>query len=107
MAKDFTATISGNSERAEVWRQILGTETVNIKSPFPSVANLPGKPTAKVYELDINLLSDEQRERLVNHISSQFNLSIADVSRDLNEMGCPLLAEDLTITVHNPQKWFS
>lgn len=107
MGKDFTATISGNSERAETWRQIMGTETINIKSPIPSYANLPGKPNAMIYELDLGLLTDEQRAKLVSHISDKFNISITDVSRDLDEIGCPVLAEDVTIAVHNPQKWFS
>lgn len=106
MGKDFTATISGNSDRAETWRKILGTETIYIKSPIRSFANLPGKPNTAIYELDLDLLTDDQRERLVSHLSARFDISITDVARDLDVIGCPILADDVIVTIHNPQRWF-
>ena len=107
MGKDFTATISGNSERAETWRWVLGTETICIKSPYPAYANLPGKPNVGIYELDLSLLTDDQRERLIRYISEKFDIPLIDVANDLDEIGCPVLTEDVRITIHNPQKWFA
>lgn len=105
MAKDFTATISGKSERAESWRQVYGSETINIKSPIPTFANLPGIGDTQIYELDLDLLTTEQRAKLVNYIATKFDIPVAEVDRDLNILGCPILAEDITVTIHNPLKW--
>ena len=107
MASDFEAKIRGNSERAETWRRILGSETVNIKSPIPSVASLPGKGETTIYELDIKLLTAEQRQRLVAHLAERFGYTPHDVDRDLDDIGCPILNEDISVIIHNPQKWFT
>ena len=105
MGKDFTATITGDSEWAEMWRRVHGCDTVYLKSFIPGFADLPGKPDTLIYELDVALLTDEQRQRLVQHIADTFGLDMAEVDRDLDIIGCPVLAEDLTVTVHNPQRW--
>lgn len=106
MPEDFTATISSTSQRAETWRQILGTRTINLKSFLPTYANLPEKPNAKIYELDLILLTTEQRQRLIIYLSKKFNFTKAYVERNLDALGCPILAEDVVMTVRNPQKWF-
>lgn len=106
MGKDFTATIVKKGERADEWQEILGSTTINIKSPLPSYANLPGKPKELIYELDLALLTAGQRYRLVTHLSTKFNMWADEVEAHLDRVGCPILAEDVTITVHNPQRWF-
>lgn len=105
MAKDFTATISETSERAETWRQVLGTRTIYLKSFIPVFFDLPGKPCTKSYELDLPLLTAEQRQRLVVYISDKFSFEKGYVEHNLDIVGCPILAEDVTVTANNPQKW--
>lgn len=106
MPKDFTATISSTSERAETWRQVLGTRTIYLKSFIPVSFDLPGKPCTKSYELDLTLLTTEQRQRLIDYICNKFNFKKGYVDYNLDVVGCPILAEDVTVTVKNPQKWF-
>jgi len=106
MGNDFEATIRGDSERAATWREVLGTETVKIKSPFPVAVSLPGDIKTTAYQVDLRLLTAEQRARLVTHLAERFGYTAHDVDRDLDEIGCPILAEDVTLTVHNPQRWF-
>ena len=106
MSKNFTATISEKSERAEMWLSILGARTIPIRSPIPTKANLPGKPGASIYEMDIESLTGEQREKLIDHLAKRFGVPRAEVAHDLDEIGCPILAEDIIVTIQNPQKWF-
>jgi len=106
MTKDFTATISEKSERAEMWQTVLGDKTIPIRSPIPTKANLPGKPAASIYEMDIESLTGEQREKLIDYLAERFGIPKAEVAHDLDEVGCPILAEDIIVTIQNPQKWF-
>lgn len=106
MSNDFEAIIRGDSERAATWRAVLGTETVKIKSPLPVAVSLPGDIKTTAYQVDICLLTAEQRQRLVAHLAARFGYTVHDVDRDLDDIGCPILADDVVVTVHNPQRWF-
>lgn len=103
--KDFTARISEDSERAGTWLEVMGTGKVYLKSPFPTLASLPGNPNRLIYELDLIMLNNAQRTKLIRYISKRFNIPTADVARDLDILGCPILSEDVTVSVANPQKW--
>lgn len=106
MSKDFVAHLTGDGERVAAWRSIFGDSQIYIRSPFSVLANLPGIGEAAIYELDLELLTAEQRQRLVNHIANKFNVPADEVERDLDTVGCPILAEDVFVAVHNPQRWF-
>lgn len=102
--KDFTAKISEDSERAKTWQEVMGTDKVYLKSPLPALASLPGTSKRLIYELDLIMLNDTQRKNLIRYISKKFNIPTADVARDLDILGCPVLVEDVTVSVQNPQK---
>ena len=105
MGKDFTVTIH-NLEREAEWREVLGTATVHVNLPFPHGGDLPGRPGAVMYELDVALLTPEQKRRLIEHLSQKFGEPRDFVARMIEgEHGVPILAEDCTLTVHNPQRW--
>ena len=105
MSKDFTVTIT-DPERAAEWQAVLGTTTVHVQSPIPTCANLPGKPGALVYFLDLDFLTPQQRVALVDHLAKKFGIDAADVRQLLPGMGVPILAENCVVTVANPQRWF-
>lgn len=104
MSQDFTATVRDTVRVAE-WEAVFGDTNVCIKSPVPIVANLPGRPGVPIYELDLAQLTAVQRERLIAHIAAKFNIPADEVAADLDTIGVPILADDVTITIHNPQKW--
>lgn len=104
MGQDFTATITNPERRAE-WEDILGTATVHVKAPFPTKADLPSHPDALVYELDLDFLTEEQREKLVIHLAVKFGLPSEYVGKNLDVHGVPILAKDCVISVANPQRW--
>ena len=105
MGKDFKATIRQNSERAEAWREVFGSYEVPLRSPLPMRASAPGIAEGLFYELDLQELSAEQRRRLITHIAQKFQIDEREVVETLDEVGCPILDEDVTVTVLNPLKW--
>jgi hypothetical protein len=105
---DFTATISNrsNPDRAIAWRTVFGSETIVLKSPIPSLAKLPGRlTTTLIYEVDIRALTGPQRKRLVAHLAEKFGYEAQVVEDALDTEGCPILAEDVIVTIKNPQRW--
>lgn len=105
MGKDFTVKIH-NDDRAKEWLDVLGTTTVYVESPFPIRMYLPGHDDAEAYMLDLDLITAEQRERLTEHIATKFDIPIDEVRAELDTEGVPILADDCTLTVTNPQNWF-
>ena len=105
MSKDFQVTVT-NPERAAEWEKILGTATLPVKSPIPTPVLLPTVGKARIYELDLDLITDEQRQNLIVHIAQKFSLDPRDVEQGLEEHGVPLLADDCIVAVFNPNKWF-
>jgi hypothetical protein len=108
MAKDFTAILNPNDENADrvaEWKEILGSDRVHIKSPIPTRGHLPGRGEAWTYELDLDLLTDDQRERLVQHLAEKFGYTAEEVKQALPRHGVPILADDITLSIANPQRW--
>lgn len=106
MAQDFSVTIS-NPKRAAFWTRVFGRTTVHVQSPFPQTANLPGKPNAKIYLLDLNFVTSDEKQRLAEAIAARFGMPVSEVLKDINSTGVPILADDCLASVTNPQKWFS
>lgn len=105
MSSDFKATLREDSERAAEWREVFGSLEVSLRSPLPVVGSAPGIAVAQFYEIDLPSLTDAQRSRLIAHIARKFRIDEQEVSATLDEVGCPILSEDVTITVFNPLKW--
>lgn len=108
MSNDFTVTIKKDTKRGREWIRVLGTNTVYVKSPLAQTAELANivKPgPSLVYELDLDLLTPDQRQRLVAHIAQKLDYPEDVVDLTLEDEGMPILADDVTVGVRNPQKW--
>lgn len=105
MGQDFTVTITDPKQAAE-FERIFGTTTVHVKSPFPELSELTGKPAVPAYMLDLSLITDEQRHALIRHIADKFCIPLGEVAVTLDMHGVPILAEDCMVTVEHPQRWF-
>ncbi len=105
MSKDFRATIRRESPRAQAWLEVFGSCEVFLKSFMPTPASAPGVPEGLFYMLDLQELTPEQRTRLIAHIARKFGLEEEEVFSDLDTIGCPILGDDVTLTVFNPIKW--
>jgi|SRR5579862_565458 len=105
MSNEYIATIRETSERAVAWMRVFGGRMVPILSPIPVWAQAPGVEAGLFYQVDLTTLTPEQRTRMVQHIARTFSLSEAEVDATLDEVGCPLLADDVTVMVTSPQRW--
>lgn len=92
-----TITIHHEGRRTE-WRAIFGTDTLPIKAPIPHYDTLPGAPNALVYEVDLNAITADQRQRLIAHTATKFGYSTEFVEENLDKLGMPVLANDVTMT---------
>jgi hypothetical protein len=100
-----TCTID-DEHRAAVWGSIFPAARVPIKSIFPSIADLPGHPGARVYFLDLDVITDEQREKLIEMIAGLFSLSEEAVRSDFDR-GIPILADDTSVSSRDQGLLFS
>lgn len=105
--KDFTATIREDSPRAADWRKVYGDTTVILKHPLPATGEFLGVGAKEFYELDLDVLTEEQRIHLIVHLSEKFHVPLEDVHAELDKIGVPILAEDVILTIHNPMRWLT
>lgn len=105
MGKDFIATLT-DPERAKAFVEIFGSASVYIESPIGQLADLPGKPEARIFKLDLSLITPEQKQKLAEHIAQRWELPLEEVAADIDKQGVPILDEQCYVTVLNPQKWF-
>lgn len=103
MSKDFKAIIRPESTRYQEWMNAFGANEVSIKSPIPHEGSAPGIERGLFYLIDLEELTGEQKERLVKHLASKFNIDEQEVASQLVE--CPIYDEDVAVVIHNPQKW--
>jgi hypothetical protein len=91
------------------WRAILGVYDeqphVPLLSPVVHLGELPGLGRTRVYLVRLDLLTAEQRSRLVTHIATRFDESIQDVSDHLEAEGLPIRASTCSVVINNPQRW--
>jgi hypothetical protein len=104
MGGDFTVTVL-EPDRAAEFEAIFGTTTVGVKSPFPVKADLPGHPDSWVYELDLGLITANQRARLVAHLAGEFDVPAEEVEATLDEQGVPIRVVDCAVGMANLLRW--
>lgn len=96
--------IRAESPRAADWLKVMGSREIAIKSPLPHLAILPDS-RAWVFDMDLEALTPEQRARLIAHLAERFHLPVAEVEANLDQEGCPVLDEDVTVTISHPWRW--
>ena len=104
MVKDFEVIIS-DEERKKDFIKVFGTNIIKVKSPVPTWILKPNSEKASVYFLDLDLITKEEREKLIKNISERFNQSIDFVRENLDKMGVPILKESCSLIIKNPQRW--
>ncbi|HRI69255.1 MAG TPA: hypothetical protein PK156_33725 [Polyangium sp.] len=99
------AHINPDSPRAKVWREVLGEESMPIRSPISTPVLIDDVGVRDAYFLDVGHLDATQHERLVAHLSNTFLIPLDEVrSRLAKEKYIPILAED--VGVISESLWF-
>jgi len=105
MSADFRVTIGG--ARGEEWERVAGTRTFPVMTPIPQMATLPGRPgLSKVFLVDLAELEPGVLDRIVAYLAAKFGLSEQEAAAEIKTAGVPVLDEQCTVVVTNPQKWF-
>lgn len=104
MGEDFKVKIN-NPERAAAFRKIVGDDEVFVRTPVPEIADLPGLGKRKVFKLDLDMYIPEEKERLAEHLAEKFGVNIEVIKANLAVSGLPILEEECTVIVKNPQRW--
>jgi len=106
MSADFRVTING--PRGEEWERVAGTRTFPVLTPIPCMATLPGRPgLSRVFLVDLGELGPGVLERIVAHLAAKFQLSEQEAAAEIKTAGVPILDEECTVSISNPQKWLS
>lgn len=93
------AHIKEDTERARIWREVLGGTTAPIKSPVTTRVEIEGLGMQNVYLLDVGRLNKQQLGRLVAHLSTKFIASEDFVRAQLlMEGSVPILEEDVGVS---------
>lgn len=92
------AHLSEMSPRYPDWQRVFRTTLVELESPMPVLAELPGLGSQPVYKVKLSTLRADQRARLVDYICERFNLPIDEVCASLEAHGCPILATDVAVS---------
>ena len=91
-------TVVKPPERVQEFIDVFGSATVPVRGwIIPHTGNLPiGK--RDVFELDLEAITDEQRERLIEHLTRKFNEPPGVVRQYLDQEGVAILAEDCVVS---------
>ena len=109
MTSDFTVTIREDSPRASDWMKVFSTLTLPVTSAVPLAITLDTpdrQDETQAYFLDLKVLTPAQRDQLVEHIATRFGVPPDQVAAQIDEHGVPILEEDTTAAIHNPQRYF-
>lgn len=105
---DFWAIVT-DPQAAGRWRAILRVDDesprVPLMSPVPHIGDLPGIGRALLYRVAIDLLTTDERSRLVAHLAERFGESIQDVADHLDTEGLPIRASTCSVVIQNVQRW--
>lgn len=95
-----TCSLLETSPRAIFWLAVFNRmDDIPIQSFLSFRADLPGKPDARAFMLDLERVTDEERARLVEFLALRFHLTANEVSVDLDARGCPILADDVSVAI--------
>lgn len=86
------ASLLFESDRADLWKRVLGTTEVPIRYPlYRSMDHYPGK---RFLMADTSSLTPDQSQRLIRELSSKFNIAEGEIQID---GGVPILDEGIAV----------
>jgi hypothetical protein len=100
----LTVTIQG--ARGDEWERVCGTRTFPVINWEPIMATLPGRPgKSAVWIVNLLLLDEETRGKIVTHLAAKFGEPREQVRRDIDAQGIPILAEEAFVVLNDVQRW--
>lgn len=100
---DFWVTLHG--ERGDWFERHVGTRRFPALAPVPTPVRLP-VGVRPCYLLAVEAMDEGNLGALAAAIAARHGGTAAEVYQALVEDGMPILDEDVSVAVHNPQRWF-
>lgn len=93
------AHLNPRSARYATWREILGSDDVPLKKPSAVRCDLghPVAETVDCYELDLAVMTEEQKGRLVDWCAAKFGASAAEIRAEIERSGYPIREADVMV----------
>lgn len=85
-------------KRAALAIEVMGQPSMPLTDNQPFMALLPKIGSRAVFLVDVEALTDEQRERLIEQQRRIFGVSREEAENELDCRGFPLLAQDVEVT---------
>lgn len=92
------ARLSENSPRARDWMRVFGSLEVRLLGPATMHAFDPFGRMRAFYQVDLDALTSEQRDRAIDHVALRFGIRREEVAETLADHGLPIAAEDVTVS---------
>ncbi|HEY3115279.1 MAG TPA: hypothetical protein VGK54_00905 [Chloroflexota bacterium] len=92
MASRYVLVVS--DERAEAFTKIFGRNRVPIEGPTAEYAKLPRLGRKRVFKIELSTLSDGQRQRLAEYLSTLWDMPSERVEEEIAARGVPIRAEN-------------
>ena len=102
----LTTAVIHDEPRRSLWSVVFPGARVPIKSMLTQKVNVPGHLNADAYMLDLDVITDDQREGLITVISARFQIPIDEVRSELRQ-GVPILAEGVMVGTSDQGMFFS
>ncbi len=98
-------TVSINGARGDEWERAVGTRTFPVTTWNPMRGNLPGKPNAEIWMINLGALEPELLDKIVLHLAQKFEIPADEMRHEVLARGIPVLADDAFVVLHDPQRW--
>ena len=97
------AILSGS--RGDQWKAVLGTNILPILSPALTQCSLdPSDRNGACFMLDVQALTDGQRQALTGFLAGKFAASYDQVQNDLSFIGVPI-RDGADVRISTPADW--
>lgn len=100
-----TATIHDEPRRT-LLQVVFPNAVVPIKSIMPRKVNVPGHKNADAYMLDLDALTEKQKNGIIAVISVRFGIPEEEVRSELH-LGVPILADGVSVCTADLGLFFS
>jgi len=87
-----------DENRRKQYNEIFDGDFVPIISPKTHLGTFKGE-TKNFFKLDLDSVTYDQRQKIIEQISKRFNLDILKVSRLIDFQGVPIHAKDCVVYV--------
>jgi hypothetical protein len=104
---DWTTTARIYDEpRRALWMQIFPDAVIPIRSILTQRVRVPERGEVDAYMLDLDAISDDQREGVIRLISRRFEIPIEEVRAEI-DLGVPIIAEGVSVSTRDQGILFS